>query len=138
MSAFVTAFVVAFIVNWKLTLICLCIAPAIVIIMAVTGVFVAANETRILEICAQGNGFAEGVIGSIRTVQAFEMRARLVERFDVFLREAHVVGKKNSMLFGVFFSAEYTVIFLGFGLAFWQGVRMLARGEIENAGEIFT
>ncbi|OAQ85866.1 multidrug resistance protein [Purpureocillium lilacinum] len=138
LSAFITAFAVAFATNWKLTLITLCIAPATIIVMAITGTIEAGHETKILEIYAQANAFAEGVLSSARTVHAFGMRARLVARFDRYLTEAHTVGSKISLLFGILFSAEYTIIYLGFGLAFWQGIHMLARGDIGSPGEIFT
>lgn len=138
LSAFVTAFIVAFVVQWKLTLICLCIAPAVIIVIGGVATLQAANETKMLDIQAQGNSYVEGVLSSIRTVQAFEMRSRLVNRFDKFLTDAHNIGKKNGPLLGGLFSAEYTIIYLGFGLAFWQGIRMMARGEIEDSGTIFT
>ncbi|KAJ3489795.1 hypothetical protein NLG97_g5927 [Lecanicillium saksenae] len=138
LAAFVTAFIVAFITNWKLTLITLCIAPAIIIVMGVISFLEAAIETKILDIHAQANSFAEGVLASARTVHAFEMRSRLVAKFDTFLQEAHRLGNKNSPLFGALFSAEYTIVYLGFGLAFWQGVNMMAKGEIQNPGQIFT
>ncbi|KAM5345029.1 hypothetical protein ACJ41O_010891 [Fusarium nematophilum] len=138
LSAFVTAFIIAFIVQWKLTLICLCIAPATIIVMGIVATIEAGHETKILEIYAQANSFAEGVLASVRTVHAFEMRARLVDKFDTYLEDAHKVGRKISPLFGLMFSAEYTIIYLGFGLAFWQGVHMLSRGEIESSGDIFT
>lgn len=138
LSAFVTAFIVAFATNWKLTLITLCIAPASIIVMAVTAVIEAGLETQVLEIYAQANSFAEGVLASARTVHAFEMRSRLVSKFDEYLGEAHRVGDKISPLFGILFSSEYCIIYLGFALAFWQGIQMLSRGEIESSGEIFT
>lgn len=122
LSAFITAFAVAFATNWKLTLITLCIAPATIIVMAITGTIEAGHETKILEIYAQANAFAEGVLSSARTVHAFGMRARLVARFDKYLTEAHTVGSKISLLFGILFSAEYTIIYLAlvspFGKAF--------------------
>lgn len=138
LSAFVTAFIVAFVTQWKLTLITLCIAPAIIISMGIVAGIEAGIETKILDIHAQANSFAEGVLASIRTVHAFEMRSRLVAKFDEFLSEAHRWGNKNSPLFGALFSIEYTIIYLGFGLAFWQGIQMLARGEITSPGQIFT
>ncbi|KAJ6438239.1 multidrug resistance protein [Purpureocillium lavendulum] len=138
LSAFITAFAVAFATNWKLTFITLCIAPATIIVMAITGTIEAGHETKILEIYGKANAFAEGVLSSARTVHAFGMRARLVARFDKYLTEAHTVGNKISLLFGILFSAEYTIIYLGFGLAFWQGIHMLARGDIDSSGEIFT
>lgn len=138
LSAFVTAFIVAFVVQWKLTLICLCIAPATIIVMGVVATIEAGHETKILEIYAQANSFAEGVLASARTVHAFEMRTRLVKKFDTFLTEAHTVGHKISPLFGLMFSTEYFIIYLGFGLGFWQGTQLLSRGEIDSSGAIFT
>ncbi|KID98618.1 ATP-binding cassette multidrug transport protein ATRC, partial [Metarhizium majus ARSEF 297] len=138
LSAFVTGFIVAFATNWKLTLITLCIAPATIVVMAVTGIIEAGLETKILDIYAQANSFSEGVLASARTVHAFEMRSRLVNKFDEYLIEAHRVGNKISPLFGILFSSEYCIIYLGFGLAFWQGVHMLGRGEIKSSGEVFT
>lgn len=138
LSAFITAFIVAFATNWKLTLITLCIAPATIGVMAVTAVMEAGHATRILDIYAQANSFAEGVLSSARTVHAFEMRSRLVNKFDAYLAEAHRVGDKISPLYGILFSSEYCIIYLGFGLAFWQGFQMYGRGEVESSGEIFT
>jgi len=138
LAAFVTAFIVAFVVHWKLTLICLCIAPATMLVTGVVAGIEAGHETKILDIHAQANSFAEGVLSSTRTVHAFEMRARLVAIFDKYLVDAHKVGRKISPLFGLMFSTEYTIIYLGFGLAFWQGVRLLADGDVGSSGDIFT
>lgn len=137
-ATFITAFIVAFTSNWKLTLIVLCIAPATIIVIAITAVIEAGLETKILDIHSQGNAFAEGVLASARTVHAFEMRSRLVKKFDEYLTEAHQVGDRISILFGILFSSEYCIIYLGYGLAFWQGIRMLAKGEVDSSGQIFT
>ncbi|KAK4164053.1 P-loop containing nucleoside triphosphate hydrolase protein [Cladorrhinum sp. PSN259] len=138
LSAFITAFIVAFITNWKLTLITLCVAPATIIVMAIVAAIQTGYETKVLEIYAQSNSFAEGVLASARTVQAFGMRERLVQKFDDYLQEAAVWGDKISPMLGILFSTEYTIIYLGFGLAFWQGVKMLANGEVEKPGDVFT
>ncbi|KAI9370033.1 P-loop containing nucleoside triphosphate hydrolase protein [Aspergillus egyptiacus] len=137
LAAFVTAFIIAFVVHWKLTLICLCIAPATIIVMGTVAAFEAGLETRILEIHAQANSFAEGVLAGVKAVKAFSMQGSLVKKFDEYLTEAHKVGRKISPLFGLLFSAEYTIIYLGFGLAFWQGINMMAGGDIDSAGDIF-
>ncbi|KAL4883180.1 P-loop containing nucleoside triphosphate hydrolase protein [Aspergillus karnatakaensis] len=137
LAAFVTAFIIAFVVHWKLTLICLCIAPATLIVTGGVAAYEAGFETRILAIHAQANSFAEGVLAGVKAAHAFQMRASLVRKFDEYLTDAHTVGKKISPLFGLLFSAEYTIIYLGFGLAFWQGINMMSRGDIDSAGDIF-
>lgn len=138
LAAFVTAFAIAFATNWKLTLICLCIAPATIIVMAITAGIATGYETKILATYSQANSFAEGVLASARTVHAFEIRSRLIKKFDDYLTEAHRLGNKLSPLLGTLYSAEYTIIYLGFALAFWQGINMLGRGDIQNPGDIFT
>ncbi|GKT40883.1 leptomycin B resistance protein pmd1 [Colletotrichum spaethianum] len=138
LSVFVTAFIVAFVTQWKLTLIVLCIAPLILGVMGVVSTIEASIETKILNIYAQAGSFTEGILSSARTVHAFEIRTRLVQKFDKFLEDAHRLGKKKSPLFGVLFSFEYFVIYAGFALAFWQGIHMLNRGEITESGDIFT
>lgn len=137
-SAFVTAFIIAFVAHWKLTLICLGIAPATIIVNGAAAGVMSGYETKMLDIYAQSNSFAEGVLSSARTVLAFGMQRRIIARFDTYLTAAHRTGNKISPCFGLLFSSEYCIIYLGYGLAFWQGVRMLARGEIQDAGTIFT
>ncbi|KAK4651091.1 hypothetical protein QC762_611200 [Podospora pseudocomata] len=137
LAAFMASFIVAFVTNWKLSLICLCIAPATILVMSIVAMVHAGHETKILDIYSQANSFAEGVLASAKTVHAFGMRERLVERFNNYLDEAGVWGRKISPLLGILMSAEYSIIFLGMALAFWQGIAMLSRGDIA-AGEIFT
>ncbi|OJJ37981.1 hypothetical protein ASPWEDRAFT_59240 [Aspergillus wentii DTO 134E9] len=137
-SAFITAFIIAFVVQWKLTLICLCIAPATLVVNGVAGGFMGGYENQILEINSKANAFCESVLSSVRTAHAFEIRDRLVDKFDEYLSLAHTIGSKLSIIFGVFFSAEYCIVYLGYGLAFWQGIRMLSGGEIVETGGIFT
>jgi ATP-binding cassette subfamily B (MDR/TAP) protein 1 len=138
LSAFLSSFIIAFVTNWKLTLIICAIAPLTVAVMIGCAFIEAGYEAKILEYYALANAFAEGVLSSIRTVHAFEIRSRLVDRFDLYLTKAHWWGNKISLLFGILFSAEYTIIYLGNALAFWRGIRMLANGEIAETGDVFT
>lgn len=137
-SAFIAAFVVAFSVQWKLTLICLCIAPATLLIMGIVSAMQTGLLIKSIDIYMRANSFVEGVLGGIRAVHAFEMRERLVQKFSEHLEQGRRIGKRQSPLMGVMFSSQYTIIQLGFGLAFWQGIHMLARGEIKDSGQIFT
>jgi ATP-binding cassette subfamily B (MDR/TAP) protein 1 len=137
-SAFISSFAIAFVTNWKLTLIICAVAPLTVVVMAVCAFIQAGYESKVLDFYSEANAFAEGVLASIRTVHAFEMSSRLVNKFDAFLVKAHYWGDKISLLFGILFSAEYTIIYLGNALAFWKGVHMLADGEIANSGDVFT
>lgn len=137
LAAFVAAFILAFVTQWKLTLICCCIAPTMIIVMGVVSTMEASIETGILKVQARAGGFAESVLSSARTVHAFGLRARLVEDFDNFLKEMQRLGNKKSPVFGFLFSSEYAIIYSGFGLCFWQGIKMIATGEVDKPGDVF-
>ncbi|KAF5011949.1 hypothetical protein FDECE_1955 [Fusarium decemcellulare] len=137
-ACFIAAFVLAFVTQWKLTLICCCIAPATLLVMGISSTMEAAIETKILQIQAQGGSFAESILSSARNIQAFNLRTRLVRDFDKFLEQAHIQGNRKHVVLGCMFSAEYFIIFAGMGLCFWQAIRMIAKGEVDKPGDIFV
>lgn len=137
LAAFVAAFILAFVTQWKLTLISCCIAPAMIIVMGIASALEASIETGILKAQARAGSFAESILSSARTIHAFGLRTRLVEDFDKFLKETRMLGNKKSPIFGFLFSSEYCIIYSGFGLCFWQGIKMIARGEVEQPGDVF-
>lgn len=138
LSCFIAAFILAFVTQWKLTLICCCIVPATLLVMAVTSVMEAAIEENILKVHANGSSFTESILSSARNVQAFDLRARLVRDFDKFLQDAHGLGNKKHVLLGCMFSLENFIALAGVGLCFWQAIGMISTGEVENPGDVFT
>lgn len=137
-SAFIAAFVVAFITQWKLTLITCCIVPVVLLICGVVSWFDVIVETGILKVYGQAGSYAESTLGGVRAVKAFDLRQRLVAKYKEYLEEAYRRGMKKNILYGFAFGGEYSVLYCGMGLAFWQGVRMLSRGEIADVGTVFT
>ncbi|KAF2127626.1 multidrug resistance protein-like protein 1 [Dothidotthia symphoricarpi CBS 119687] len=137
-STFVTAFVVAFAVQWKLTLITISIVPTILV---VTGVCVTLDmkvESQVLTIQSKAGLLAEEVFSTIRTVHAFWLNPLLSRKHDKLLGDSMAVGMKKSPIYAVLFSVEFFCVYSGYGLAFWQGIRMYARGEIQQSGDVFT
>jgi ATP-binding cassette subfamily B (MDR/TAP) protein 1 len=137
LSTFISSFVLAFVTQWKLTLICCCIAPAMLLSLGVVATIEAAIETKILKVQAQAGAFAESILSSTRTVHAFGLRDRLLRDFDKFLEVSKRLGDKKSPLFGSLFATEYTIIYAGFGLCFWQGIKMISNGEVKEVGDVF-
>lgn len=137
-ATFIAAFIIAFKTQWKLTLIIICILPALLIIVAGVSVFDARIETKILRTYANAGSFAEAVLGSARTTHAFHLGPRMVSKYEIHLQDARNLGNKKSALYGIMFAGEYFVLFAGMGLAFWQGIGMMARGEVESVGTVFT
>lgn len=162
-ATFVASFIIAFVSQWKLTLILLCIAPTLIILMGVVASMEAKIEGQMLETYGKAGAYAESVLSTTRTVHAFSLRQRLVARYATYVAHARGLGDKKSPLYGALFSIEYFVIYgssshplpvelchlcleiniltqisAGMGLAFWQGVRMFANGEVDSLGTVFT
>lgn len=137
-ATFVAAFIIAFTTQWKLTLIIICILPALLLIVAGFGVFDAKIETKMLKTYAIAGAFAEAVLGSTRTAHAFHLGPRMASKYEEHLEGARNLGHKKNALYGFMFAGEYFVLVAGMGLAFWQGIAMMARGEVKSVGTVFT
>ncbi|KAF1832024.1 P-loop containing nucleoside triphosphate hydrolase protein [Decorospora gaudefroyi] len=137
-STFASAFVVAFIVQWKLTLITLSIVPTIIIAVAICISLDAKNETQLQPFYSKAGSLAEEVFSTVRTVHSFWLNPLLSRKYDKLLGDATAIGMKKSPIYAVLFSVEFFCVYCGYGLAFWQGIRMYARGEISESGDVFT
>ncbi|KAL1901982.1 hypothetical protein Sste5346_001688 [Sporothrix stenoceras] len=139
-TTFVAAFGVAFGVQWKLTLITLCIVPAILIVIGIVVTFDMFIENKVMASWAQADRLAEDVFGSIRSVHAFWAFGAMEQSYEAHLDEArtHVKRGRKPVLHAVLFSIQFFCIYAGYGLAFWQGVQMYHRGEITEPGKIVT
>lgn len=137
-STFVAAFVIAFATQWKLTLILIAIVPTLLIVLGAAGGIDATIETKILQIYAQAGSYAENVVGGSRTLQAFDLRPRVMAQYESYLQDAYTNGMRKNKLYGIVFGGQYFVVYAGMGLAFWQGIAMLDRGEISDLGPVFV
>ncbi|KAL4995083.1 P-loop containing nucleoside triphosphate hydrolase protein [Aspergillus recurvatus] len=138
MATFVAAFVIAFVSQWKLTLILIFMVPTLLIMLGTAGGLDAMLETKILQIYAQAGSYAESILGGVRTLQAFSLQPRVMAKHDSYLQDAYTHGMKKNKLYGIVFGGQYFVVFAGMGLAFWQGLAMLERGEISDLGTVFV
>ncbi|KAF2650811.1 multidrug resistance protein 1, 2, 3 [Lophiostoma macrostomum CBS 122681] len=137
-STFVTAFIVAFAVQWKLTLITISIVPVIMIVIGISVGIDTKNEAELLAVHSKAGLLAEEVFSTIRTVHSFWLQPLMTKRYDSFLGDAMKVGMKKSPNYAVLFSTEFFCVYCGFGLAFWQGIRMYTSGEIRQSGQVVT
>ncbi|KAK3950540.1 P-loop containing nucleoside triphosphate hydrolase protein, partial [Pseudoneurospora amorphoporcata] len=137
-GTFFAAFVIAFAVQWKLTLITICIVPVIVIITAICMGIDAKQENEIMTINSRGSKLAEEVFTSVKTAHAFWAFPKLSRKYAAILDEAKAVGARKSLNYAVLFSVEFFCVYAGYGLAFWQGIRMYKEGEVSEPGQIVT
>ncbi|KAL8973128.1 MAG: hypothetical protein Q9183_000148 [Haloplaca sp. 2 TL-2023] len=130
-ATFITAFVIAFIKYWKLTLILSATVFSIVAIMGGGSSFIVKYNKQSLESYALGGSVAEEVISSIRNATAFGTQDKLARQYDAHLTEAEKWGLKLKIALAIMVAGMFTVIYLNYGLSFWQGSRYLVAGEMD-------
>lgn len=129
LSSFFTAFVIGFVKSWKLTLILSSTVFAIVTIMGSGSSFIIKYNKQSLASYALGGSVAEEVISSIRNATAFNTQDKLARQYDVHLKEAEKWGLRLKIVLGFMIAGMMCVIYLNYGLSFWQGSRFVIRGE---------
>ena len=132
-ATFVTAFVIAFIKSWKLTLILSSGVFLIVFIMGGGSTFMIKFNKKSLESYALGGSVAEEVISSIRNAVAFATQDKLARQYDEHLREAEKWGMKLRIILSMMIGAMLGTVNLINALSFWQGSRYLVTGDITLA-----
>lgn len=137
MATFVTAFVIAFIKYWKLTLILSSTVFAIVLVMGTGSTFIIKYNKQSLESYALGGTVAEEVISSIRNATAFSTQDKLARQYDAHLVEAEKWGLKLKVGLAVMISAMMGIIYLNYGLSFWMGSRFIVDGQM-TLSEVLT
>ena len=95
-------------------------------------------EAKILDIYTKSGSLVEEAFSSIRVPTAFNARDKILKKNDVYLDEAKKYGFKKGPVLGVLYSSEFSVMYAAYALAFWYGVRLLTRGEIEEGGTVVT
>lgn len=135
-ATFVTAFVIAFIKYWKLTLILSSTVFSIVTVMGVASTFMIKYNKKSLNSYALGGTVAEEVISSIRNAVAFGTQEKLARQYHLHLHEAQKWGLKLKIVLGFMLAAMMCILYLNYGLAFWQGSRYVEAGEMSVSSVI--
>lgn len=130
-ATFVTAFVIGFVKYWKLTLILSSTVVAITLVMGIASTWVIKYNKKSLESYALGGSVAEEVISSIRNATAFGTQDKLAREYDKHLIEAEKWGYKQKAIIGLMVGGMMGIVYLNYGLAFWQGAIFLVNGETD-------
>ncbi|KAM0514332.1 hypothetical protein ACHAPE_006913 [Trichoderma viride] len=129
-STFVTAFVIAFVTSWKLTLILSSVIFAILVNAALFSGYMMKTSSESITAFAHGSTLADEVLSSARTSVAFGLQDRLSKQYDKHLAKAEYYGFRLKAAVGVMIGGIMLLLYLSYALAFWQGSTFLLRGEI--------
>lgn len=128
-STFFTALIIAFVKSWKLTLILISGIFAMFLSIAVVAKFIARYNKLSLESQGLAATFAEEILSSIKIVVAFDTNGRLAKKFDESLAIVSNWGFKSRTASSCLIGAMLCIVYLQYGLCFWQGSRFVSSGD---------
>ncbi|PNP50362.1 hypothetical protein THARTR1_08966 [Trichoderma harzianum] len=137
-STVVAAFVVALHSQWKLALVTATIIPAAVVAVGITSIFDEKKEASLNAINAEAATLADEVISSMRTVRALGAEKALGGKYDGMLKRAIAIGLARSPIKGIQAGVYMFMLYGGYALAFWYGLRLYVDGEAATAGTVIT
>ncbi|KAL4767271.1 P-loop containing nucleoside triphosphate hydrolase protein [Aspergillus nidulans var. acristatus] len=126
-ATFVAAFIINFTQSWRLALILLPAFVAIVGSMSIGASYMVKYTKRSLAAYNPGASIAEEAISSVETVIAYCMQGALIRRYDRHLAAVQNAGVMSGIALAVMIAIMNAVIFWTYGLAFWEGSRLLVR-----------
>jgi ATP-binding cassette subfamily B (MDR/TAP) protein 1 len=136
-ATFLAALVVGFIKNWKLTLIMTSVIVTMVVAMSGISKLLIAFKQKSMEFSGTGASVAEEVFSSIRNATALGTQERLAKEYDGYLSKAEVWGFRMRVVLGAMLGVMMGIIFCAYGLAFWEGSRLLVDRQM-TVGQIIT
>lgn len=117
-ASFFSAFVIAFVKNWKFALILSCIVPTIVAIFGIGGTFIAKYAKLVVKEYGSASTVAEEIISSVRTAQAFGKQERLAKLYDDNLVAAQRAGYKQQICGAIMLATMFFSVYAFYGLGF--------------------
>lgn len=136
-ATFFAGFVIGFIKSWRMTLILSSSVIAILLDMGICTGFIVKYTTKNLQAVGAASSIAEDVLSSIRNTVAFSSQNRLADKFDQKLNIAYAAGILRGRTVALMVGFLWTIIYLTYGLAFWQGSRFIVDG-VQNVGSLVT
>lgn len=122
----VAAFIVAFYLNWKLTVVLIAAIPIIGAAGAFMITAITAAQYQSLEQYANAGGLATETLNAVRTVTALNMQPNVITRYRKFLFDAMEVGMVKGFKVGVGHGGVFCACFLTYALGFWYGGKLVA------------
>ena len=115
-ATFVSAFTIAFIKDWRLTLILSSILPAMFGSMGFISTYLQKFTKQTLEQYSTGGTLAEEVISSIRVTQSFGTQEKLAQLYDKNLEASEKAGYKKSLSLGAMLGSLFFIMYSAYGL----------------------
>lgn len=132
----VSAYVVAFIYSWQLTLVT---SSGMLFVIAVYSVIVpiwVKLEESVDHARGKVTAIASERFGSIRMIVAYGAEHRVARRFSGWVEESRRRGLSISPVLGLLMAPVFFAIYADFALTFWFGIRLYMWNDIHSVSNV--
>lgn len=129
-ATFCAAFIVAFVMYWKMALILSPFFVAMLLIFSVGGSYAVKHQKQSRELYSHAAGIPEEAFGAIRQVAAFGMQNFVQQRYSLGLGQAAKTERKAHNIVAGLIASMNAMPTLIYALSFWAGSIFLVRGDM--------
>ncbi|KAF2181423.1 P-loop containing nucleoside triphosphate hydrolase protein [Zopfia rhizophila CBS 207.26] len=137
-SLVITAYVIAFVYSWRLTLVSSSVIVFVTVMLRVTTPYLMKYYIQILAKNAGASGVAGEVLRGIRTIKSLGAEEEALRWHSKFLDQAQEYGSKLSIWVSMQFWPAFFATYANMALTFWTGVKFYSEGLIPGVGALVT
>ncbi|KAG8374607.1 hypothetical protein BUALT_Bualt10G0013000 [Buddleja alternifolia] len=123
----VTSFIIAFILNWRLTLVVMACYPLIISGHISEKLFMKGYGVDLNKAYLKANMLAGEAVSNIRTVAAFCSEEKVLDLYARELIEPSKSSFRRGQAAGIFYGISQFFIFSSYGLALWYGSTLMEK-----------
>ncbi|XP_042438125.1 ABC transporter B family member 2-like [Zingiber officinale] len=124
----VTSLIIAFILNWRVTLVVLATYPLMVSGHISEKLFMRGYGGNLNKSYLKANMLAAEAVSNIRTVAAFCSEQKVIDLYLNELKEPSKRSFRRGQAAGIFFGVSQFFLFASYGLALWYGSVLMGKG----------
>ncbi|CAB4376476.1 unnamed protein product [Rhizophagus irregularis] len=126
---FLASFTIAFIINWKMTLVIFVEFPLIMLNGGIFNRLIVNYKLKVLDYYSKSSTIAEESISTIRTTVAFSQQTNVSKLYDSKLEDAKSSGVKSNTFNSLSMGTNDFILNSMYALAFWFGATQIINGE---------
>ncbi|KAF8380715.1 hypothetical protein HHK36_028205 [Tetracentron sinense] len=123
----ITSFIIAFILNWRITLVVLATFPLLVSGHISEKIFMQGFGGNLSKAYLKANMLAGEAVSNIRTVAAFCSEDKVLDLYARELTEPSKRAFTRGQIAGIFYGVSQFFLFSSYGLALWYGSVLMGR-----------
>jgi ATP-binding cassette, subfamily B (MDR/TAP), member 1 len=137
-SMLFSAFIVAFIQSWRLTLVVALLIPLSAVVAGFAVVADSKLNARIYAVYAEAAGLAEEALSTMKIVAAFGAGPKLQKKYQQYLEVAKGLCIRQSPLRALQFSVVMATTYLSYAMAWFYGTHLLSTGIMSSGGRVIV